>query len=141
MWRSLGVWTFAFKDYLELDLMAYLNTGGIQAIADVVDPVVYMDYLKKVPKYMIFSTGDEFFLPDSARNFLSDLLGPWYLRMSPNTDHSLAPLDAVIVNNIASFMLYIRHGDTVPSMREVVQYGNTSGTKEKGRSSCFLPAI
>jgi len=128
MWRSLGLWTFAFKDYLSLDTMAYLNKPGFQQMADVIDPVVYMPYLAKIPKYMVFSTGDEFFLPDSARNFYNDLKGPFNLRMVPNTEHSLAPLDELVINNIGSFFLYITHNDTVPTLREEIVYSNTTAS-------------
>jgi len=128
MWRSLGLWTFAFKDYMELDTMAYLNTPGFQLMADVIDPVVYMPYLEPIPKYMVFSTGDEFFLPDNARNFYNDLKGEFNLRMVPNTEHSLAPLDEIVVNNIGTFFLYVINNQTLPSLTETIVYSNTTAS-------------
>lgn len=61
-------------------------------IADIVDPITYLPYLAKVPKYLMFATGDEFFLPDSARTFYDEMVakgGETHLRMVP---FSLLPL-------------------------------------------------
>jgi PhoPQ-activated pathogenicity-related protein len=127
-WQSLGCWTFAFKDYMALNLMADLNRPIFQQMADLIDPVVYMKYLAPIPKYMVFSTGDEFFLPDSARNFYNQLQGPFNLRMVPNTEHSLAPLDELVTNNIASFFLLMINGQPVPNMKETIVYSNTTAS-------------
>jgi PhoPQ-activated pathogenicity-related protein len=43
---------------------------------------------------MINSSGDDFFLPDSAQFYFNDLLGVKYLRYVPNTGHSLSNSDA-----------------------------------------------
>jgi len=128
MWRSLGLWTFVFNDYLDMNIMKYLNTPPFKAMADIIDPVIYMKYLANVPKYMIFATGDEFFLPDNARNFYTQLQGDKYLRMVPNAEHSLTPYPALIINNIANFALYIKHGDPIPSLKETIFYSNTTAS-------------
>jgi len=129
MWRSLGLWTFAFKDYTSLGLLQFVNDPSFQELADIIDPVNYMPYIEKLPKYMVFSTGDEFFLPDSTRNFYEQsLLGPKYLRMVPNTEHSLAPLDQLVVENIGSFVNYVKHGDTIPGLTEKIIYSNTTAS-------------
>jgi len=128
MWRSLGLWTFAFKDYMDLDVMAFLNSPDFQLMADVIDPVVYMPYLEPIPKYMVFSTGDEFFLPDNARNFYNDIKGEFNLRMVPNTEHSLAPFDELVVNNIGTFFLYVINNQTIPNLTETIVYSNTTAS-------------
>jgi len=128
MWRSLGLWTFAFKDYVDMNLTADLNAPNFQLLADVIDPIVYMKYLEPIPKYMVFSTGDEFFLPDSPRNFYNDLKGQFNLRMVPNSEHSLAPLDELVINDIGSFILYLMHGDPIPSLKENLVYSNTTAS-------------
>jgi len=128
MWRSLGLWTFAFKDYMSLDVMAYLNKPEFPLMADVIDPVVYMPYLEPIPKYMIFSTGDEFFLPDNARNFYNELKGPFNLRMVPNSEHSLAPLDELVINDIGTFFLYVIKNQTIPFLKETLVYSNTTAS-------------
>jgi len=51
-----------------------------------------------MPKYLVNSTGDQFFAPDSSQFYFDDLLGQNYLRYVPNTGHSLNS-DALEVNN------------------------------------------
>jgi PhoPQ-activated pathogenicity-related protein len=43
----------------------------------------------------VYSSGDQFFLPDNSQFYFSDLPGEKYLRYVPNTDHSMASLDAL----------------------------------------------
>ncbi len=48
-----------------------------------------------MPKFLINSAGDQFFLPDSWQFYWSELKGPKYLRYVPNTGHSLRGSDAI----------------------------------------------
>jgi PhoPQ-activated pathogenicity-related protein len=83
-----GEWSFAFNDYIEMGVMGYLNQPEFQMLADIVDPYSYLDRLT-MPKYVICSLGDEFFLPDDPQFFFKDLQGEKSLRMVPNAEHSL----------------------------------------------------
>ena len=47
-----------------------------------------------MPKFMINSAGDQYFLPDSSKFYFDALEGEKYLRYVPNTDHSLKGSDA-----------------------------------------------
>ena len=47
-----------------------------------------------MPKFMVNSAGDQFFLPDSWRFYFDDLKGEKYLRYVPNADHALKDTDA-----------------------------------------------
>jgi len=128
MWRSLGLWTFVFDDYLSMNVTSYLNTPPFKAMTDIIDPIVYMKYLAPIPKYMIFSTGDEFFLPDNARNFYEQLEGEKFLHMVPNAEHSLATAEPEIVKNLVNFGLFLKHGDPIPSIKETIVYSNTTAS-------------
>lgn len=44
-------------------------------MAKIIDPMVYIDSLAKIPKYLIVSSGDEFFIPDATREFWSQVPG------------------------------------------------------------------
>jgi PhoPQ-activated pathogenicity-related protein len=91
MWEALGEWTFAFGDYvsedsyirhstylsvtdldltfvrqLEENVMNYLNTPQFQLMANIIDPIKYLDRYVNKAKYVICATGDEFFLPDGT---------------------------------------------------------------------------
>jgi len=47
-----------------------------------------------MPKFIMISSGDQFFLPDSSQFYFNDLPGVKYLRYVPNTDHGLKGSDA-----------------------------------------------
>jgi PhoPQ-activated pathogenicity-related protein len=73
-----------------------------------VEPYEYRGRLT-MPKFIVNSAGDQFFLPDSWQFYWNDLKGEKYLRYVPNTDHgvtrrsdaadSLATYYASIINN------------------------------------------
>jgi len=52
------------------------------------DPYSYRDRFT-MPKLIINSTGDQYFLPDSSQFYFDALPGEKYLRYVPNTKHSL----------------------------------------------------
>jgi len=60
-----------------------------------VDPYEYRDRYAKIPKFLVNSTGDQFFLPDSAQFYFHDLPGEKHVRYVPNTEHGLGDSDAV----------------------------------------------
>jgi len=65
-----------------------LLTPEGDALRKLVDPYEYRQRYT-MPKFLVNSTGDQFFLPDSAQFYYDDLPGPKYLRYIPNTDHGL----------------------------------------------------
>lgn len=60
----------------------------------IVEPYSYRERLT-MPKFLINSAGDQFFLPDSSQFYFDDLPGEKYLRYIPNSDHSLRGTDAL----------------------------------------------
>ncbi|HUT47204.1 MAG TPA: PhoPQ-activated protein PqaA family protein, partial [Sedimentisphaerales bacterium] len=72
-----------------------LDTPEGQALTKFVDPYEYRDRYAGIPKCLINSSGDQFFLPDSAQFYFHDLPGEKYLRYVPNTDHGLGNSDAI----------------------------------------------
>ncbi len=96
---SYGFWAPAIKEYEEMNVLARMHTPEFEALCDIVDPYSYIDRLV-MPKYIINSTGDQFFLPDSWQFYFDDLKGEKYLRYVPNTDHGLS-MEAYM--NVASF--------------------------------------
>jgi len=87
-YETYGFWSPAVDDYVDMGIMNHVDTPELKALMDIVDPYEYRDRLT-MPKYMINSTGDEFFLPDSSQFYFDDLSGEKYLRYVPNTSHSL----------------------------------------------------
>jgi PhoPQ-activated pathogenicity-related protein len=54
---------------------------------EIIDPYIYRDRLT-MPKLLLNSAGDQFFLPDSSQLYFADLPVPKQMRYTLNTDHS-----------------------------------------------------
>lgn len=92
-WRAYGFWAPAIKDYVEAGVMDWFNTRQIGGLMEIEDPLEYRQRFT-MPKYLIHSSGDQFFLPDSAQFYFDQLPGEKYLRYVPNSDHGLSGLEA-----------------------------------------------
>jgi len=92
-WRAYGFWAPAVKDYEDMQIMRWLRSAPYRALLEIEDPYEYRDRLT-MPKYIVNSAGDQFFLPDSWKFYYDDLKGEKYLRYVPNTDHGLKDSDA-----------------------------------------------
>lgn len=74
------------------------------SLIGLVDPYEYRERVR-VPKLIINSTGDEFFLPDSSQFYFADLKGEARLSYLPNTSHGLTEQpDLSQVDNVASVL-------------------------------------
>jgi len=91
-WRAYGFWAPAIGDYKEMNMMDWSDTPQMRALMRIEEPYEYRDRFT-MPKYLVNSAGDQYFLPDSSQFYFDDLPGEKYLRYVPNTDHSLANSD------------------------------------------------
>jgi PhoPQ-activated pathogenicity-related protein len=92
-YRAYGFYSPAVKDYQDMGLMDVGGTPRYEALMRLEDPYSYKERFT-MPKFMMNSAGDQYFLPDSSRFYFDDLPGEKYLRYVPNTDHSLRNSDA-----------------------------------------------
>src|SRR5438128_367269 len=92
-YRAYGFWAPAIAAYQASDIMRWAGTTELAALLKIEDPYAYRDRLT-MPKFMINSAGDQYFLPDSSQFYFNALAGERYLRYVPNTDHSLKGSDA-----------------------------------------------
>eukprot|EP01132_Coremiostelium_polycephalum_P005292 gene5292-6589_t len=120
-WQAYGEWSFALNDYLNQGVMDYLFSPQMQDLADVVDPYTYVDRLT-MPKYVVCSTGDEFFLPDSPGFFWTSMQGESHLRLVPNAEHSLIGHQTDILLSIVSFLNLIIHNQPRPQFNWNITY-------------------
>jgi PhoPQ-activated pathogenicity-related protein len=90
---AYGFWAPAIRDYEGMKIFDRLDTAKGQELVKFVDPYEYRDRYT-IPKFLINSTGDQFFLPDSSQFYFDGLPGEKYLRYVPNTDHGLSGSDA-----------------------------------------------
>ena len=91
--RSYGFWAPALKDYTDMGIMDWSGTQQFRALMEIEDPYSYRDRLT-IPKFVVNSTGDQYFLPDSSQFYFPGLKGEKYLRYVPNTRHDLENSDA-----------------------------------------------
>jgi PhoPQ-activated pathogenicity-related protein len=92
-WEAYGFWAPAIGDYVALKIMDWNGTPEYRALMKIEEPYRYRARLT-LPKFLINSGGDQFFLPDSSQFYFNDLPGVKYLRYVPNTDHGLKGSDA-----------------------------------------------
>ena len=96
----------AIKDYSNFDIFDRLETAGGRELARIVDPLTYRDRLT-MPKLIINSTGDQFFLPDGVRFYYDYLPGQNHILYRPNSDHGLS-IDASDVGLILGLMTFVK---------------------------------
>ena len=94
MVHHYGVYGFfspAIQAYNDLHIFDRILTPAGQALSQIVDPYRYLSEPQMtMPKLMIDSTGDQFFVSDSAQYYIHDLPGTQnYIRYLPNTGHGL----------------------------------------------------
>ncbi|NEV62629.1 PhoPQ-activated protein PqaA family protein [Thiorhodococcus minor] len=86
-WEAYGFYSDAVQDYVAFDLPCRARTPEARAMLEIIDPYAYRDRYT-MPKLVLNSAGDQFFLPDSSRFYWRGLPGPKHLRYSLNTDHA-----------------------------------------------------
>ncbi len=90
-----GFFDQALNPYTAFNIPQDVLTPGGQELMRIVDPYRYLTNGNfNIPKLELNSSGDEFFVPDSAQFYFNDLPGTSnYLRYIPNTGHGLNTTD------------------------------------------------
>jgi len=100
--RVYNGWPFALSDYVDQNIPSYLNLPVFHALTAIEDPINYLNYFN-IPKLVITTTEDEFFLPDSPKYFWSQLPGEKHLNVINNADHDV---DEALDYDPASFYYF-----------------------------------
>jgi len=108
---AYGFYSKAIEDYGEMNVFERLDTPEGQALIQYIDPYEYRSRYT-IPKFLLNSSGDQFFLPDSAQFYFHDLPEPKYIRYVPNTDHGLEGSDAI--ESLFAFYASILTGAPLP---------------------------
>ncbi len=93
-WEAYGFWAPAVGDYDAMGLMDWMGTPEYEKLLALVEPYSYIKRFT-MPKLIMNSAGDQFFLPDSSQFYWDDLVGDKYLRYIPNTGHGMDGSDAL----------------------------------------------
>lgn len=92
--QAYGAFSLAINDYYQHQIMQRMDHPRLADLYAIEDPYSYRERLT-LPKFIVNSAGDEFFLPDSSQFYFGDLAGEKHLRYVPNSNHSLKDTDAV----------------------------------------------
>lgn len=104
---SYGFYTSAVQDYVNYNIVRRVRSPEGESLLKVVDPYSYRTTLG-LPKFLINSPGDQFFLPDAEKYYLNELYGETVSRYVPNTDHSLSS-SAGVANALTSLVAWYQH--------------------------------
>ncbi|MEN6608535.1 MAG: PhoPQ-activated protein PqaA family protein, partial [Bryobacteraceae bacterium] len=110
-WRVYGKMAPAVKDYDGIGIMDWMGKPECKALLKIVDPYEYRDRYT-MPKYLVNSAGDQFFVLDSSQFYFDSLPGEKYLRYVPNTDHSLRGSD--VPQSLLAFFSAVVNGKPRP---------------------------
>ena len=90
-----GAYSLAVSDYVLNGNIAWIGTPEFAALMKIVEPYEYRDRLE-LPKFLLNSTGDEFFLPDSWQFYWGDLVGEKNFSYLPQSNPTMAGTDVTV---------------------------------------------
>ncbi len=132
-WRVYGFWAPAVSDYVEHGVMDWMGTPQFASLMKIVEPFEYRDRLV-MPKFILNSAGDQFFVPDSSQFYFDQLKGEKYLRYVPNTDHGVTRRSDA-AESLAAFYESIVRGWKRPEFSWKITPGGTIEAVCKDRPS------
>ncbi|GEM_PF-1063164 len=115
--EAYGFYAPAIADYVAFDLPNRMTTPEGQELLSIVDPYAYRERFT-MPKIILNSTGDQFFLPDSSQFYFNKLPETKWLRYLPNSDHKQS-MD--VAKSLASWIDQINDGETPPQYNWTIE--------------------
>jgi len=121
---SLGFYSPAIVDYQNNGIPRRVRAPEGQDLLQVVDPYSYRRGVT-MPKFLIHSSGDQFFMPDSGRFYQPELEGETLLRHVPNADHSLSTSAGIgdVVGSLTAWYQQVVAQAPRPRVSSVVAHG------------------
>ncbi len=93
--KSIQYWPDAFKDYVNAQIPEYLGSSPFKKLMSMTDPYGYINHPRyqqrfTLPKYLIRTSGDDFYTPDCQNQLFKTMPGENYVRVLPNQGHRLS---------------------------------------------------
>ncbi len=115
-WQAYGFWGACRGRLSRHEDHGVARYAAVRRVdGDIEDPWSYRSRLT-VPKLLLNSAGDQFFLPDSSRSYFDALAGEKHLRYIPNSDHFLDATSAF--ETLQAFYTAIVTGTPRPELSE-----------------------
>lgn len=125
-YRSLGGYTFALRDYYAQNITKEFDNAGMVELLKVEDPIAYLDRYT-MPKIIITAGSDEFFLPDDSHYFFDQLKNVKYMRVIPNSGHSVSIQEAMYDRTLEGFYFNILEKAQFPNVTWVLNQTSSGG--------------
>jgi PhoPQ-activated pathogenicity-related protein len=100
---AYGFYSSALDDFVHYNVLRRVRTPEGQDLMKVVDPFEYKDRLT-MPKFILNSSGDEFFTSDSVRFYFDALGGEKLIRYVANTGHGLETAEGNVDDAVSSLV-------------------------------------
>lgn len=139
--RRYGFWSPALKDYEKNGILNDLDTPALKKLWSEVDPFRYVADLQ-MPKLIINSANDQFFLPDSSQFYYAHLKGPKWLQYVPNVGHHITEKKPHYWRTLVAFIDALRLKSELPDVRIIRKQATYSLiATEPPKSATFYQAF
>jgi len=103
--KAYGGWTFAFEDYYNENITQDLDDQWFADLLQACDPYSFFDRYneRKLAKFVVDGTYDEFFMPDDEQFWWKDFEQPKYFLINPDADHSQAAAVETDIPSLTTF--------------------------------------
>jgi len=135
---AYGFFAPAIGDYAGRNLMHELRTPRGEMLRQIVDPYLFRDRLD-MPKYVLNTSGDQYFLPDTPRYWIDDLPGQTRLRVVPNWDHAVDRNPDAIFSALGFYQAILNDVELPDVVIEVVEAGDDGGDAVEWIVSVNIP--
>ena len=127
-YRTYGDWSPAVEDYVNFNIMDWMNTKEFKKLLSYVEPYEFKN-LFTMPKLIINGTIDEFFATDSWRFYWNEIPDKKYLQYVPNGNHGL--LGGYQNQNVFSFYERLIYSKNLPELEWSIENGSFNIKVEK----------
>ncbi|MFK7827121.1 MAG: PhoPQ-activated protein PqaA family protein [Oligoflexales bacterium] len=112
--KIYGNWSPVLKDYEKFNIPKRMFGKEFASLMELIDPYKYRRQLK-VPKFIINSGNDQFFLPDSSQFYFKDLIGENRIMFLPNAGHQFK-FSQIQLNSLATYFSLIDDSKAIPEI-------------------------
>ncbi|KAM9964235.1 hypothetical protein ACTFIW_005896 [Dictyostelium discoideum] len=123
---SYGNWSWALDSYQNQGIPSFFDTKYFKVVTDIVDPLNYLDVMKSIPKFIILTVHDEFFLPDSTKYFFNQIKGEKRLGIY-QTNHGISTFQGVSTE-VSKYFKLISSNQVRPELTWNIVYSSDNNS-------------